>query len=68
MFRQYINYKSLTKNNSVGINNKNNISINNLTIEENNKMLCECKSNLLKTYYCRNDNSFICKNCRLNVQ
>ena len=31
------------------------------------KNLCDCESNLVKTYYCRDDNSFICRNCRMEV-
>jgi len=33
----------------------------------NAKNLCDCKSNLVKTYYCRDDNTFICRNCRIEV-
>ena len=29
-------------------------------------ILCQCRGDIV-TYYCRNDNSFLCKNCRLNV-
>jgi len=34
---------------------------------EKSKFLCECKSNLVKTYFDREENTLICKNCRTDV-
>lgn len=31
------------------------------------KFICECDSNLVKTYFDRNKNALICKNCRMDV-
>jgi len=36
-------------------------------VANNSKNICECNSKLVKSYYCRNDNSFICKMCRMDV-
>ena len=38
----------------------------NLLIDKS-KFLCECNSNLLKTYFDREENTLICKNCRTDV-
>lgn len=58
---------SLNKGDSVilNINANNNSSSGNVI--ENAKNMCDCKSNLVKSYYCRDDNSFICRNCRIEV-
>lgn len=51
------------------LNNNRLDSIDNYTNYNNNssKNLCDCKYNIVKSYYCREDNKFICKNCRVEV-
>jgi len=56
----------VNKGESIILNTNSNNNDSN-SVSNHLKYLCECKSNLVKTYYCRDDNSFICRNCRMEV-
>jgi hypothetical protein len=47
--------------NKINHNHNHNQNINSTYI------LCQCRSDVVK-YYCRNDNIFLCENCRFNVK
>ena len=47
---------------------KNLIKNDNNEFVNKSKFLCDCQSNLIKTYFDRDKNEFICKNCRMDVK
>jgi len=56
-----ISSKQRAKSNLKARDNSDSNSIN------STKSYCECNSKMVKSYYCRDDNSFICKICRMDV-